>query len=90
MTARLTRGYVYGIAASVVATCTFNYFFTKPYYTLSVNDPSYLITFAIMTLTAFITSALTSKVKQNALEAQEKEASLIHRNIVLCTMFQIK
>jgi len=74
MTARLTRGYVYGIAASVVATCAFNYFFTRPYYTLSVNDPSYLITFAIMTVTAFITSALTSKVKQNALRAQEKEA----------------
>ncbi len=73
MTARLTRGYGYGIAASVIATCAFNYFFTRPYYTLSVNEPSYLITFAIMTVTAFITSALTSKVKQNALEAQEKE-----------------
>ncbi|MEA4895925.1 MAG: DUF4118 domain-containing protein [Oscillospiraceae bacterium] len=74
MIARLTHGYGYGIAASVIATFAFNYFFTKPYYTLSVNDPSYLITFAIMTVTAFITSALTSKVKQNALEAQEKEA----------------
>ncbi|MEA4895361.1 MAG: DUF4118 domain-containing protein [Oscillospiraceae bacterium] len=74
MTARLTRGYVYGIVASVIATGAFNYFFTKPYFTLSVNDPTYLITFAIMTVTAFITSALTSKVKQNALEAQEKEA----------------
>lgn len=74
ITARLTRGYGYGIAASVIATCAFNYFFTKPYYTLSVNDPNYLITFAIMTVTAFITSALTSKVKQNALEAREKEA----------------
>lgn len=74
MTARLTRGYVYGIVASIIATCAFNYFFTKPYYTLSVNDPTYFITFAIMTVTAFITSALTSKVKQNALEAREKEA----------------
>ncbi|WP_312048127.1 sensor histidine kinase [Anaerotignum sp.] len=71
---RFTLGYTYGIVASVVATCTFNYFFTKPYYTLSVNDPTYLITFGIMTITAIITSALTSKVKKNALEAQEKEA----------------
>jgi len=74
MTTRFTRGYSYGIVASVVATCAFNYFFTKPYYTLSVNDATYLITFGIMTITAIITSALTSKVKQNALEAQEKEA----------------
>jgi len=74
MTARLTRGYAYGISASILSTCTFNYFFTAPYYTLSVNDPSYLVTFVIMTLTAFITSALTSKVKKNALDAQEKES----------------
>ncbi|MEA5084751.1 MAG: DUF4118 domain-containing protein [Lachnospiraceae bacterium] len=71
---RFTLGYAYGIVASVVATCAFNYFFTKPYYTLSVNDPSYLVTFGIMTITSIITSALTSKVKQNVLEAQEKEA----------------
>ncbi|MDD4159928.1 MAG: DUF4118 domain-containing protein [Synergistaceae bacterium] len=74
ITARITRGYVYGIAGSVIATFAFNYFFTKPYYTFSVNDPTYIITFAIMTVTAFITSALTSEAKQNAMEAQEKEA----------------
>jgi two-component system sensor histidine kinase KdpD len=74
ITARFTHGYIYGMVASIIATCAFNYFFTKPYFTLSVNDPTYFITFAIMTITAFITSALTSKVKKNALEAQEKEA----------------
>lgn len=74
LTARFTKGYLYGIAATAVATCAFNYFFTKPYYTLSVSDPTYFITFAIMALTAVITSALTTKVKQNVLEAQEKEA----------------
>ena len=74
MTARFTRGYAYGIAASVIATCAFNYFFTKPYYTLSVSDPTYFITFFVMAVASFITSALTSKVKQNAVEAQEKEA----------------
>lgn len=74
LTARFTRGSVYGIVGSVAATCAFNYFFTDPFYTLSVNDPSYFITFGIMTITAIITSALTSKVKQNALESQEKQA----------------
>ncbi len=72
--ARLTQGYYYGIAASVLATFTFNYFFTKPYYTLSVSDPSYLVTFVIMTLTTIITSALTSEVKKNVSVALEKEA----------------
>ena len=74
LTARFTKGYVYGIGATVIATCMFNYFFTEPYFTLSVNDPTYFVTFAIMTVTSIITSALTTKVKQNALEAHEKEA----------------
>lgn len=73
LTARLTGGYLYGILASVIATCAFNYFFAPPYFTLSVDDPSYLITFAIMTMTAIITSALTSRVKLNAVEAEERE-----------------
>ncbi|MDF2520374.1 MAG: integral rane sensor signal transduction histidine kinase [Clostridia bacterium] len=74
MTAWLTRGFIFGILASVIATFAFNYFFTEPYFTFSVNDPSYIITFVIMTITAIITSTLTSHVKQSALSAREKEA----------------
>lgn len=71
---RMTRGFIYGISASFIATFAFNYFFTEPYYTLHVNNPTYLITFIIMVITALITSALTSRVKQNAILALEKEA----------------
>lgn len=74
LAARFTQGYVYGILSSVISTLTFNFVFTEPYYTLSVNDPSYFVTFAVMTVTAIITSALTSKEKQSALDALEKEA----------------
>ena len=73
LTARYTKGYVLGILASIIATFTFNYFFTEPYFTFSVNDPSYIITFIIMTFVALITSTLTSRVKQSALTAREKE-----------------
>ncbi len=74
LAARFTTGYLYGIAGSVLATAAFNYFFTTPYYTFSVNDPNYAITFFIMTLTAVTTSALTSKVKQTAWTARQNEA----------------
>ena len=74
ISARFTRGYGYGIVATILATSSFNYFFTAPYYTFSVDDASYFITFLIMTITSVITSALTSKVKQKVMEAQEKEA----------------
>lgn len=73
LTARLTHGYLYGILSSFSATLSYNYFFTEPYFTFSVYDPSYIITFIIMTITAIITSALTSRIKQNAVEAEKKE-----------------
>lgn len=72
--ARMTHGFVYGISASFIATFAFNYFFTEPYYTLHVNNSTYFITFVVMVITALITSALTSREKQNAIIASEKEA----------------
>ncbi|MDF2537269.1 MAG: kdpD 2 [Herbinix sp.] len=69
-----TKGYIYGILSSVIATFTFNYFFTVPYYTFTVDDASYIVTFIIMTITSLITSTLTSHVKKSAVEAQEKES----------------
>ena len=72
LVARFTNGYIYGILASIVCLLCFNYFFTQPYHTLEVNDPSYMITFAIMLITAFITSALTTKEKLMTKEATRK------------------
>lgn len=72
--ARATHGFSYGIAASFIAIFAFNFFFTEPYYTFKVNNATYFITFTIMVITALITSALTSRVKQNAVIALEKEA----------------
>ena len=81
LTARFTEGYVYGILATVLSTCAFNAFFTQPYFTLSVDDPTYFITFAIMAITSVITSALTSKAKKMTAEAvrNEKETSALYR-----------
>ena len=72
LVARFTKGYFYGILSSVVCLLCFNYFFTAPYHTLAVNDPSYMITFCIMLITALITSALTTKEKLMTMEATRK------------------
>lgn len=58
--ARYTHGPGYALAASVLATFAFNYFFTEPRFTFGVSDTGYLITFAIMTFTAVFTSTLTA------------------------------
>lgn len=73
LSARLTSGYFYGILSSIASMFAYNYLFTEPYFTFQVNDPGYIITFIIMTITAVITSALTSRVKQNAVESSRKE-----------------
>lgn len=72
LTARFTSGYQYGVSSAVVSLLCFNYFFTEPYHTLSVDDPSYLITFTIMLITSLLTSALTTKEKLLTKEANEK------------------
>ena len=75
LVARLTDGYLYGLIASIGSLLMYNWFFTEPYMTLKVSDPTDFVTFAIMMLTSIITSALTSKVKENAAEASAKEAA---------------
>lgn len=79
LTARFTKGYFYGIIASAVSILLFNWFFTEPYFTLKVHDPTYIITFFIMMLTSVLTSALTTKVKLAAEEAikREKESNAL-------------
>ena len=74
--ARYTHGPGYALAASVLATFAFNYFFTEPRFTFEVSDTSYLITFAIMTLTAVFTSTLTAQMKRSARQAMEREQDM--------------
>ena len=71
--ARYTHGPGYALAASVLATFAFNYFFTEPRFTFEVSDTSYLITFAIMMFTAIFTSTLTAQMKRSARRALARE-----------------
>lgn len=52
--------------SSLVSVFVFNFFFTEPRFTLNAYDPSYPITFLVMFLSAFITSNLAVKIKNNA------------------------
>lgn len=87
LTARFTKGYLYGIIATFFSFLLFNYFFTAPYYTFKIDDPTLAITLIIMTITATVTSALTSKVKSAAHEAQakEQEANALYQMISYLT-----
>lgn len=74
--ARILKGYCYGLLASITATFAFNFFFTAPYYSFAVYDASYIITFGVMIATSVATIALTSRVKESAIKAKEKESEM--------------
>jgi two-component system, OmpR family, sensor histidine kinase KdpD len=73
LVARFTKGYVYGIAASVLAIICYNFFFTEPYHTLNVYHMSDVITIAVMLAASFLTSTLTSKLLLATRLAKERE-----------------
>ncbi|HVI39920.1 MAG TPA: DUF4118 domain-containing protein, partial [Anaerovoracaceae bacterium] len=70
---RITAGYFYGMAASVLSVLLFNFFFTVPFYTLNAIQPGYPVTFVLMFLAAFITSTLTVRIKTQVRLSAERE-----------------
>lgn len=73
LVARFTKGYAYGIVASVLAIICYNFFYTEPYHTLNVYHMSDVITIAVMLAASFLTSALTSKLLLATRLAEERE-----------------
>ena len=80
-TSRFTKGYAYGIAASIMSILSFNFFFTEPLFTFKVDDSTYIFTFFVMFVSAISTSALTSKlIKSNELSSErEKQSHLLSK-----------
>lgn len=81
LAARVTTGYFYGIAASVLNVFCFNFFFTEPYNRLHVYNRDYLATFFVMLLVSVITSALTSKTvgSSSAANRNEKQTKMLYQ-----------
>lgn len=73
LTALMVPIYFYGFLSSVLSAFAFNFLFTEPYFTFTANAPSYVITFIIMTITAFSSSTLASHAKLSARHARARE-----------------
>lgn len=67
-------GLVPALAMSVIATLTFNFFFTEPYRTLRINSPSDIVTVAALFMVAVVTSQLASAMRTQAQLAAERAA----------------
>ena len=81
ITSSYTKGYTYGIVASVMSMLSFNYFFTKPVYTFKVDDSAYIITLGIMLLSSIFTSTSASKLIQSKelAKIREKQSHVLYR-----------
>ena len=68
-----TTGYAYGITASIIGTFCINYFFMVPYSAISLSNTGYPVAMLSMVAISCIVCALTSRVKQQAIEAVRRE-----------------
>ena len=66
-------GALHSTIASIAAVLLFDVLFTKPYYSLTVHDTEYLITFSVMLAAGFFASSLTSRIRHQAEVARQNE-----------------
>lgn len=73
LTALLTDGYFYGILSSLIGGFSINYFFMFPYAAFSLSYAGYPVAMLSMISISCVVSALTTRVKQQAIEAARRE-----------------
>ncbi|MGL5616125.1 MAG: ATP-binding protein [Sarcina sp.] len=76
-----TEGYLIGAVAAFVNALIFNYCFTDPKLTFSVNDSSYLTTVPFFLVASIITSVLATRVRIEAKSsfAKEEKTQLLYQ-----------
>lgn len=67
------NGYSVGVISSIINIVLLNYLFTKPLYTLSIDDPNYIITLFVFCVVGIITSTLTSRIKYQMEKYSKRE-----------------
>ena len=80
LVAVFTSGYVWGIFSSFLGIFSVNYFFTYPYFAFNFLLAGYPLTFLSMLMISSIISALTAKIKKQAIisATREKQAQSLH------------
>jgi two-component system sensor histidine kinase KdpD len=69
--ARYRRGPA--LTASLVGIASFDFFFVHPFYTFSVSDVRYVLTFGVMLVVALVMGNLTGRIRSQAESARDRE-----------------
>jgi two-component system sensor histidine kinase KdpD len=69
------------VLATVLGVAAFDFFFVPPYYTFSVEDTQYLLTFGVMLVVALLISGLALKLRTQAelWRSREHRSSVLYR-----------
>ncbi len=78
----LTRGYIYGIVASILSMVAINFIFTYPYFAFDFINPINLVSAVILLTIAVITSLLVTKIKYNESAKAEVEKERMRANLL--------
>lgn len=87
---RFTTGYLYGLVASLLGVVCVNYVFTYPYMELDFTMSGYPLTFLALLAVSVITSALTSRVKQQEKLRVESEKEKMRANLLRSVSHDIR
>lgn len=82
ITALLTRGYLYGVVASLVSVLAVNYAFTFPYFKFNFTIRDNFLSAVIMLTVTIITSALTTKIRKHEKMMAESEKEKMRANLL--------
>lgn len=77
-----TEGYIWGVVASLMSVFLVNFTFTAPYFAVDLITPVNLFAAMVMLLIAIMTSALTTKVKQQEKIKAESEKERMRGNLL--------
>lgn len=82
LTAVITDGYFYGIAAALVSVLAVNYAFTFPFFSLDFAMPENIISAAILLAVTIVTCGLTTKIKRWEAIKSESEKERMRANLL--------
>ena len=78
----ITKGYLWGITASLLATLAVNFAFTFPYFEFDFSIPVNLFSAVVMLVVATVTGALTTKIKNAEKIKADSEREKMRANLL--------
>ena len=88
--ARFTAGYLYGVIASFLGVIFTNYIFTYPYGSLNFTIAGYPVTFVVMLAVSVITSALTTRTRDQERLRSQTEKEIMRANLLRAISHDIR